>query len=605
MRRLLYLLAILVLGCTGSESVSTTAVVPDQPRGSIHLEQDLINEDGPGSGIPPSITGLEVVPLDANQAALEQPQTLSPVPASADVSVPLDTRFLRLSYLEGAVVRGQLTLPTGANLQVIEDPLAPVVLVSLGSSVQARSDGAQQFLLLVQGQTMQVKGVGFDYTLEADANGGTFFSYVDPQIAQSGANTIRTYGVGWNFKNAQQQAALISSLLALCKQKNLYLLAGLVFDPGQGDMSTLIPQTVNLVRADPNYDRLLGWVIGNEIPSSQFSQLNGVLTTLKQTNPNSQTDRPLMTAVPSVSAGFVSTIKTQLPALDWLAINNFYGQFDATHKGGGFLDQQTQNLVSGGWSKPWIISEYYSYDLPADTMPFSTLSGKPYYYELNSTDNAANYTRSFTDYVVSMAAVQAGSLGGCVLNWGPPHNSKIPAFWKMTHCYRGQFTAFVNPPWSGGSTIDRLACADAVATLYGGSLSSKPCPKIVVTDGDPQAIVCSFKASLAQPNPTPVVASSMQTASVTTSDSGAVTCDWYLVGGSSAGFTGDINAAQKDPFDYGGVTSSFLGNGTTAGNVNTISFTAPPTSGNVYQLRVIVRDNQGGAATAAVGFSIQ
>jgi hypothetical protein len=55
------------------------------------------------------------------------------------------------------------------------------------------------------------------------------------------------------------------------------------------------------------------------------------------------------------------------------------------------------------------------------------------------------------------------------------------------------------------------------------------------------------------------------------------------------------------------VTSILLGHGTTTGTtaqINSISFTMPAVPmGNVYQLRVIIPDGEGGAATAAIAFA--
>lgn len=608
------LLMLLLSGC-GSELESTSPAAEPLPAAdpgpqrSVVLELDHEFEAGPSSGLPSSVRQLQVTPLGADRTPLEPTWSLFPQPTQT-LRLPLATAFVQLGFVEesGQVVTLELPVTELKHLWSIPNsPLQPVVFVRHEEGVN-RTEGAADYHLLVDGLPVDLRGMGFDYTVEADSNQGNWFSYVSPQIKSAGGNSIRSYGVGWNFKNPTQQAQLISALLTLCKQastpdKKVILLAGLVFDPAQGNMGTLIPQTVQLVQKDPNFDYLGAWVIGNEIPPAQFPQLNSVINAVKTGTTVSKLARPVATAVPTVSADFVSTLKTQLPTLDWLAINNFYGQYDASHSGGGFLNQQTQNLVQGGWSKPWAITEYYSYDLPADDMPHVNLNGQNYWLELNSTLNAMNYRRSYTLYVASQAAKKAGSVGGLVLNWGPPHNSRLPAFWKMTHVYRGQFKTFVNPPWTGGANFDRLECADAVAEVYGGKLSTNPCPKIVITDGDLQGIACDFKASLTRPNPPKVAPGTQLTARVSATDNDPLTFEWYLIGGT----VDNINAPQKDPYNYGAVTSFYLGTGTTSGNVNTITFQAPPgaAAGNVYQLRVVIHDSHGGAATAAVAFPMR
>jgi hypothetical protein len=478
--------------------------------------------------------------------------------------------------------------------------------------------------LVVWGTPTVIKGVGFDYTLGTDkptADSATWFSYVTPDIAKAGANSIRTYGLPWSAADPTAQAALISGMLKVAADGSsssnfITVLAGFIYDPTQGDMSSLIIQTMNILTSDPNFNHLVGFCIGNEIAVAQYPGLNTTIAAVKAAMVTPELTRPVMTAVANVSSGEVAIIQAQLPALDWLGINSFYGAYDAQHVFTGFLDNQANNLSTGGWTLPWTITEYYSYDLPAQPfpgfagMPFQNLNGVPYYLELNSTLNAQNYTDSYSQYIVGSNAISKGSVGGFVLNWGPPHNSKLIAFWKEVYAYRGVLKPFVNPPYSV-SGFDRLQATDAVAAMYGGSLSTLACPQIVLpADGDRQGIDCSFKATLTV-NPTPVAQGANLTATVTATSSQSLTFDWYLVGGSSAGYTGDINAANQNPQDYVSTTTFFLGNGTTtptAGTYsNTLTFIAPigAAAGNNYQLRVVVRDGQGGAATAAIGFPME
>ena len=91
-----------------------------------------------------------------------------------------------------------------------------------------------------------------------------------------------------------------------------------------------------------------------------------------------------------------------------------------------------------------------------------------------------------------------------------------------------------------------------------------------------------------------------------------MTFSWYLIGGTSAGYTGDITAPGLNPQAYEEPTTIYLGSGTSTtvsnGTQNTINFTLPTpqqAASNNYQLRVIVSDTFGGGATAAVGFPMQ
>lgn len=110
------------------------------------------------------------------------------------------------------------------------------------------------------------------------------------------------------------------------------------------------------------------------------------------------------------------------------------------------------------------------------------------------------------------------------------------------------------------------------------SLGSNPPPQIVLpTDGDRQGIDCTFKATLDK-NPTPVAPGAQLFASISATDSDPLTFDWYLIGGSSAGYSGDVNAAQKDPQDFVSTTTIALkpsASQTLAGvTKSTITFTA-------------------------------
>jgi hypothetical protein len=627
---LAFLIGLVGQGCGNSSS--NLDVVPlsgasGPATRTLTLIHDTVQEAGPSSGLGPHHAALRVGFVDAGGALIGSPQTVNKsvlgqaidtgIPPRADVQVPPGAQRVQIDYLgQDGEKTGDTSvpLPPGDTLQLLGNSAAPVHF--------AQSGGA--FQLIVNDKAMLVKGVGFDYSLGVDTStpGDTqWFSYIDPDIAKAGANAIRTYGVGWNFKSPQEQAQIISAMLAYAAanstaDKPLMVLAGLVFEPGQGDMSALIPQTVALVQNDPNYGNLLGWVIGNENPVDQYPQIDAVIKAVKAGMTSDDKVRPVTHAVPTVSAGQVAIIQQQLPSLDWLGINTFYGQFDAAHQGGGFLNIQAASLSQGGWAKPWLLTEYYSYDLPSPGfgnvagMPSQSLNGQPYYLELNSTLNAANYRRSYQDYIVSADALAKGSVGGMALNWGPPHNSKLIAFWKTMYAYRGEFKPFVNPPYSLAG-FDRLECAFVVADMYGGSLGANRPPQIVLpSDGDPQGIEADFKASL-EKNPPAVARGAQLTASVTASDSDPLTFDWYLVGGTAEGFSGNIDGAQKDPANYINTTTLRLGGGTSSsvagGTRNTITFQAllQAAAGNNYQLRVVARDGQGGAATACVAFPMQ
>ncbi len=150
-----------------------------------------------------------------------------------------------------------------------------------------------------------------------------------------------------------------------------------------------------------------------------------------------------------------------------------------------------------------MITEYYSYDIQAPDMPYQVLNGgNKYMLELNSTLNAQNYANSYSKYIVSAAAKQAGSIGDFMLNYRPPHNSKLVASWLQPFAYSGAFTPFINPPWNkGADTYRRFAATDAIASLYGGSFGSV-CPQIVLDTEIPR-LTRNPRPSISGPAPPP------------------------------------------------------------------------------------------------------
>jgi hypothetical protein len=434
------------------------------------------------------------------------------------------------------------------------------------------------------------------------------YDYLNADIIHSGVNVFRTYGLA----DISQEISNTSAALAWAARLPLadppmMILVGL-YVPGVS--AAQLESAVKAIAADPNASHIAGWCVGNETGAAYYSEINEVAGYI-----HTQSTAPVMTAVPIVTDDALKQIKAAIPNLDCIGINAFYGKFDATHSQNIFLAQLDTTMADGTWTKAWAVTEYYSYDLPSPPfgnyagMPSQILDGTPYYLELNSTDNAKNYAASWVNYIKSQST--KNNIGGFALNWIPPHNSQVAAFWKDMFVYRGAWQIYVNPYGTG---TDRLEAVDAITTDYNGTPPAGGTPQIIVTDGDPQGIVCSFKATLTSAGTT-VSAGQMLTASVTASDANALSFDWYLIGGTSvtsptsAGITG---GPSTDPFAvYGSnqVTSILVGHGTTTTNPpsqiqqNSITFKMPAVpTGNVYQLRVIIRDGLGGAATAVIGF---
>ena len=608
------LLTTLITGCTKSDDSSEETSV-------IVVSHEIDDE------MPTSVDHFHYSFLDSEKNILSGPIAYEKAESHSLSQVPLNASYLKIEYYDypdasGSSqskneLLGSSTIPVSPSpgkqesVQVSGNPTAEVSF--------AKSNGKWQ--IVINGNTSFIKGVGGDYG-GSDPKEFTY-SYINASFTQSGANTIRTYGSG----DSSIQVRDVKAVLALAKKlstdnNKVHVLVGFVFN-GVADPVTTNKAAYDQIIADPNADHVLGWCLGNEIADSGNvnatinSQINQVAEHIQKTS-----KLPIMTAVPNPTAGALSVYSQSMPQLDCLAINSFYGKYNDDWKQDLFLSQ-VGSVMSANWDKPWFVSEYYSYDLPSaafgsyNGMPNQTINNYQYFLELNSTANAKNYKNCWNNYILGNK--DNNCVGGIALNWMPPHNSQVPGFWKDMFVYKGKWQIYVN--WYDAYGVDRLECVDAVTTAYGGTPPSNGCPQIVTpSDGDLQGIDCDFKVTLTSAGKS-VKPGDTLTASVTATDSDSLTFDWYLMGGElvtadGGGITDGVSINTFKPWGVATtneplITSSLIGNGTTVStsnsHKNTITFTLDPStvSGNNYQLRVIVRDGNGGAATAAIAFAVE
>jgi hypothetical protein len=532
-----------------------------------------------------------------------------------------------IAAVAGAVLVGA---PAGAAAATT-CPDGPVQLRDAGGGWQVVADGSPLF---VEGLGYDYAGPGFDWSAPTYDSGG-WFSYIDPDIGASGANVIRTYGVprasAFPPGDAASQAETIGKMLASAERastpgRKVWVLAGIYaqgFDSSttQGDVTAI----ANAVAGDPKFDHLLGWVVGYEVDPSLFGYLDALMGALKATMTTPALCRPVMHATWSVSGtdtGRVSALQS-MGNLDWLGIDAYWGHFGSTTPRDSGLSTAAQDLHSAGWTGPWLVSEFFTYDWGSAVDPGmgTTLNGGvDYLFEANSTAKAADYANNWMRFIASDAARNLGSTGGIAIKWGPPHNSQLPGFWEQFYAYAGRQQYYVNPPWTGGTSFLRLAATDATAGIYGGNVPANPPPAIVLGgDGDPQGIDAAFKEGPGD-QPAPVAPAQALTAQVRVRDPGPLTFRWYLVGGSPGlgGAATQILQPGTNPQAYGQATAAQVGgsdadlpgtpsqttaNGVTTGTIS-LRIPTPVEPGNNYQLRVVVADAAGGAATAAVAFEM-
>ena len=616
------LVLLFFIGCGSSSDDHEDAV----PTGTLSVTHPLER------GVPDSVDSFHYVCLDADGKVVLEFSLKEKASEHILESVPITTKYLYTTYYDNvddpsfsgvdAITVGDSKAPVDvqpgqqSNVVLIGDPTDNVYITGTNG----------QYTFMVDDMAFVMRGVGGDYS-----NTEFSYTYLNDYLTNSHVNTIRTYGVGDSGVTitAAKAALAQANSLTVDAKHPVMVIMGLdladAADP-QGYSKTVFNALIN----DPNADHILAWCISNEwVNLTDSSDPNNATVDAVSTWIQKQTPRTLtMVAIQHPSEGSLSVITSSMPSLDGIGINSFYGKFDDDWQGGGFLDQLSGYISKLG--KPWCLTEYYSYDLPSEPfgnyagMPHQTLKGEyDYYLELNSTSNAQNYADVWNNYVIGNKP--NGCLGGCALNWDPPHNSQCNAFWKQMFTYAGQWEIYVD--WYAKYGVYRLECIDAVISAYGGTPNATACPRIVLpADNDPQGIECDFKADLNSAG-TPVTTDQELTATVTATGTGPLTFSWYLVGGKavligSNGTSGGIwegpslntyEAWGVDPvtsIKLGEGTSTDLGGGKTS---NTITFymhdpsdaTKKAYSGNNYQLRVIVSDGNNGAATAGIGFSVE
>jgi len=404
-----------VAGCAGGS---------EAPRaGRVRLVQDVT------STIPIGIDKIRVTAIGSGASQVVD------YPNAIDLPVPSNVDAVRVEYLAAGVVLDAIDVDVD-----LSDGKEDIVLQGTPTAYVSFVKNDSGYKIKIGRRLLVIRGVGFDYTQLDQTAGGQWFGYVQA-ISRTNANCIRLYGLPWTDAGAGSPAyqyQFTSQMLAYAAANDLYVLVGVFVD---GSATTArVSQFINLVQSDPNFNRVLGYCVGNEVAAGYFGTVNSLAGTIKSLFAKQVSRvRPIMSAFPAVSSGFVPTIQSSIPNLDWLGVNTFYGSFDASHSGGGYLNTQAQSLSTGGWTKPWAITEYYTYDIQAPDMPNQVLNNasKGYMLELNSTANAHNYANSYTNYIVSADARSKGCVGGFVLNFGPPHNSKLVASWLETFTYVG------------------------------------------------------------------------------------------------------------------------------------------------------------------------
>lgn len=480
-------------------------------------------------------------------------------------------------------------------------------------------------------QNFVIKGAGLQGISQPPYGLQQFtYPYMNLLANGSGANCIRCYGAALSQETPAQQQTDIQAALTWANNATIggqptFVAVGLTMLPStQLDYTNTssgspllvqragIEQLVQNVVALDNSRQLL-WVIGNELaqnPSATvraavYKEINVIAQYIRAT---AGSQLPRMTAVPTVTTDELQLIAANCPDLDILGVNDYYGTFGSV-QGGGFLNTLNATMVasqgqSGGWNKPYIVSEYGSYDLASTQMPIVNLPNPPpfvaaaiYGLEANSTAIAADYVNNYKNFIAPFVSGQ-GCLGSFAYIWENPVFANNYAYFFEIFASGADETPSYNPP---GKLL--FQAVDSLISDWGGTSPGVPYPQITSADGDPQAIQCSFKYTQTNLSPGAVTHGTTQTASVTASASAQLTFNWYLVTDTANHYNPQAFEGTASTVPPGASQST---SGTTGSQTNTLTFTAPTTPGN-YQLRVIISTggNQGTAATAAILFTVQ
>ncbi|AHM61359.1 hypothetical protein D770_15525 [Flammeovirgaceae bacterium 311] len=227
-------------------------------------------------------------------------------------------------------------------------------------------------------------------------NGAGGSGYLD-ELAARGGNSVRT----WSTNNAQE-------VLDEAHKRGLTVTLGLDvarerhgFD--YNDTAAVARQLEKLrieVQKYKNHPALLIWGIGNELNlhysnPKVWNAVNDIARMIHEEDPN----HPATTMLAGINKAEVDLIKTQVPALDLLAVNAY-----------GDLPAVPQKIRSLGWEKPYIITEWG----PTGHWEVAkTAWGAPI--EETSSQKAAVYRLR---YEASMGLDTQMNLGSYVFLWG-------------------------------------------------------------------------------------------------------------------------------------------------------------------------------------------
>jgi hypothetical protein len=400
---------------------------------------------------------------------------------------------------------------------------------ALGQAIPVELKQTEQgWQLLRNGQPFSVKGAGGDQYLE--------------QLAKSGANSIRTWGVGDDTKQ----------LLDRAHELGLTVTVGLWlgherhgFDYTDLDQ---VAEQKDKVRAAvlkfKDHPAVLAWGVGNEMEGYEagdnaaiWSHVESVAAMIKRLDPN----HPTMTVIAEIGGRKLESIHKLCPSIDIVGINTYAGAASIPER-----------YAKSDITKPYIVTEFGP---PGTWEVGANAFGAPE--ELTSTEKGPIYA----DVYNALKADKGNCLGSYAFLWG----AKVEA----TTTWFGMFLP-------DGS---KLAAVDAMTEAWSGTKPSDLSPKInmIAVDGDYKAepgAEVTIKLDASDPEGKPLKV------------------EWSLFAESSEYFTGGDKMETPPSFPKLIASAS-----------NTSCTLTLPDKKGIYRVYAVVKDPAGNAAVANVPLS--
>ena len=359
-------------------------------------------------------------------------------------------------------------------------------------------------------------------------------------LAQSGGNAIRTWGVGDDTPELldRAQANGLKVVLGVWLKHERH-----GFDYNDDDfVAEQLAEVREAVEKYKDHPALLAWSLGNEMEgfgdgddAAIWSHVEAVAALTKRLDPH----HPTMTVMAEVGGNRVQNVHRLCPSIDIVGLNSYAGSLSLP-------ERYRANVPDGYEPKPYVVTEYG----PPGTWEVGRNSFNAAE-ELTSTQKADIYRNVYE----TLEADSELNLGSFAFTWGAKREATSTWFGLFLH---------------DGS---KLGGVDALADAWGGSLDNRS-PTI-------EPLKITRGTASANAGETVTVATSFDDP-----DGDRVELQWTLSGEQETYFTGGDTQPElpsyPDALDADG---------------EFVTVTLPSEPG-VYRLYAVVRDGNGGAATA-------